>query len=98
MTLEQLTARHRLVLPKSTGHWHVLNEQPIGQINGLETVRGKMVAISDKGLCLIETGDGGCVQGHKDWFIADAVEREAKEPKTLESRLDEFSLDLELIK
>lgn len=101
MTLEQLCQEHRFTLPKRSGNWHVLGEQPIGQVNAIDSLRGKLMAVSDKGLGLILTHQG-LVIGHKDWFVKDVV---VTEPRSVsfpitDKRLEEFEqqFNMELVK
>lgn len=93
MTLQQYQAQYRLTLSKRTGNWHVLANPLKGQVNALDMTRGKMVAISDKGLCLIITQVNEVVIGHKDWFVKDveqANESQRNENKKSYSKVKEF--------
>ena len=94
MTLEQLQDKYATTLPKRAGHWHMLAERVYGQVNAVNSLRGWMVAISDKGLCAIETHLGLEI-GHKDWFVKDVVLSEVK-PHSGKVRSPKFIEDLSI--
>lgn len=93
-TLDTYCSRHKLVLPRSTGHWHMLSNPIMGQVNAVDSTRGYLIAISDKGLGLIDTLVQGPVIGHKDWFVKDVVITQGSMAKggliSQDPRLDEF--------
>lgn len=53
--------------------WKPVASPPVGEINGLPTLRGKLVATNET-LGLLEQPDGTLVEVHKDWFVRDKAE------------------------
>jgi hypothetical protein len=68
------------VLLKDSHRWRTIEPPIHGEINGIPTSRGTLVAASLDGLCYIQQPTG-LFLGHIDWFIADHVD-ETEEVKS----------------
>lgn len=66
--------------------WTELVEPRVGEINGLPSFRGTMTHVSEM-LCRVRLQDGREVEAHKDWFIVDKAEKEAKPTKKSQAKL-----------
>lgn len=73
--------------------WRVVADQPFGQIQGLPTSHGRLVATNGV-LCYLEQGSG-LFLGHLDSFVKD--KRPAAQPKKEQRKTDPFWLQLKAI-
>lgn len=98
MTLEQACEKYGIELDRKWGSFHMLVNPLYGQVNALDHTRGKLIAISDKGLGLIISVLDKTIIGHKDWFIEDAHQADpnqraanrSKNATATDVRLQEF--------
>jgi hypothetical protein len=86
-------AHHRVLLPKDSKYPWRLTKRIVGEVNGIPTSHGVLVATN--GIeCFIEQA-GGLFRGHILWFVPDGLEdlevlseeRASKSPSPREQRI-----------
>lgn len=82
-----LTSTFGVSLPRSKNEWRLLVEPLVGNIYGIPSLRGVVLA-TDGVLCLIARGEK-LETAHLDWFVVDdnqplktTIVKLAKQPKT----------------
>ena len=73
-SVSQLCEHFRIPQSRLAGGWR-LTEPFYGEINGLPSSRGQLLA-TDGIICLIHTGGNSLFRGHIEFFIADKPEEQ----------------------
>src|ERR1044071_4130542 len=80
-SLDEFVCKHSLHFPKGRVYnaespWRLTQEAPLGQINALDTFRGRAIATNGV-LVAIESEVGFVKFGHMHWFVVDSFSEES---------------------
>lgn len=88
-SVEALQKRFNILLPRKSPDWRLIKEPPVGEINGIPSMRG--IAMATDGILAIIVHEETVIFGHVDYFMVDKEEFEPPraKKKTLRQKLDE---------